>query len=333
MVLFWVMADTPFGTPFSRLPGVPSTAQGSPLARPAFTVAPPHAPQPQVPVPKELRLPSIEAPELRLPAIPKSPPLSRSSVSLKGVTLSSISQIMVDVTKEERGVGLLRRLSMDANHRVIVERELDSLFRSRNPIANDAYISIVGLRDEGKLGYAYDDLGVFPAFRDQHGREYFPASSFGEFYVRIPRGVTRNQYASAYTSKSVPITQMPQVKERLILQPLRIPFVPLRYVPNLTDVEGLSDVALQDQLSLIVQATVSYVLSELEATCHISISADFSGAYTSISSSRSNYNKALSDFVITICRNLRSKEVLDLSEYLQHVWAPKARDWAKYAKK
>jgi hypothetical protein len=322
------MADTPLGSPpLRRLPDLASTAQGSPL------------PAALPPVPKAtalVLLPKASSSELKLlPPIPKSPPISRGAPTLSGISLAAIAQ-EVAKRKEERGVGLLRRLSIDKNWRVQIEKDVDRLLSSRSPVTVEAHVSITGLRDEGKLGYSYDYLGVFPVLVDTLGREYFFAGVAKEFYVRIPRGYTRRQNKTAYTTEESTFIQLPSQMEALILHAIRPPFFPLRYLNTVKEVDGVVTLPTSPPAGApAIYAIVSDVHSEMEASSHITLSGieDPQDVINTITAARAAYSRDVREFIVAICQDLSSKSVLDVSEYLQHVWAPTAREWVKLGRK
>lgn len=271
-----------------------------------------------------------------LPSTPKPPSVPKGAPLPHGISLAVISQEVAN-REEQRGVGLLRRLSIDAGWRARIESDVNRLLSSRSPVTVDAHTSILGLRSEGRLGYAYDDLGVFPAFVDALGREYFFVGNGTEFYVRIPRGQTRRQNETAYTAKEgAPFTQLPTEREELVLQALRPPFFPLRYVPATRNVD-VNAAAAATTLAIVspVYATVSSVRSEIEASCHVTlrVNEDPQRLVNTIAAVRAAYSRDVQDFVVAVCRDLPPQVVLEVSEYLQRVWASKAREWVKYGKK
>lgn len=335
-------ASTPGGSSQALLPpaAAPDTPALSPVPLlPASASAPP-------------RLPQIGSGPVKLPPMPKSPPLLRtassSGFSVPGISLRYISEAMKNI-KERRGVGLVRRLSIDAD----VTRRLEEYFEAHHayggPAWLDVYTSVFGVKggaDGDEIGYDY--FGSFPMFVDQQGREYFLAKTTAEeaaqygassnvvMNVRIPRGLTRAEQASTHTQRELPITQFSEAGDLVLLHARIPPQLPVVFDPEKRDVTSPRSARqeLYDQLpraepveARVVDLSPGYRSSYRAA---LRVPPERLELLHKLAHLKSIYSTEVVNFMLDIMQHLPPAQCLDVSEYLQHVWVPRLKSQQQF---
>lgn len=258
-------------------------------------------------------------------------------------------------------VGLLNRLSLYPSYLLHMYQRL------QERCSSDQWNSVVTrLFGQAKnrdhfLGYGrrkipgHDQMGLFPMFVDQHGREYFevPSTNGTEFTVRIPRHLTRRQNARLYTPVKDEI-QFPDPNEEVVLSPCGLPLFPFYWDSMKNDVRSISEAsATNDGLfAKRVQAMVSfemdskiYLRSALvriveasehrEASCLVRIdhgtnASAFMNLFLPLQVMREEWNLNVSDLFGSLDRMYVSvKNVSDFCAYLQSTWVAEAAKWVK----
>lgn len=304
---------SPSGTPIARLPSIP--------VRPAVRPAP-------VPI---VRLPALPMPPLVGPPIPKPLPLGPNIVG--GASLLEMERIVQRI-EQRRGVGLFRRLSivtpLDAD---LAER----VANQRTEFTPDLDASLFGLRRSSNPDLpGYDELGAFPMFTDARQYEYFVGTADADrVYARIPRRIIGYANRVRHTANELAIEPMlPEVGTQLTLKILRPVFSPLYYDKRKG---ALASVLVSphtasvldryvDLSGLVIPVTVASYEQRTAGVACIALRGNetYHKIIAEVHAWREHFKAEITELITNLFDSgAPQKDILTVSEYLQHYWADK----------
>jgi hypothetical protein len=279
--------------------------------------------------------------EAPIAPIPKFPPINRS-IPLVDVTLSDIVKHVQSIREQRRGVGLFRRLSL------VYSVEMDAvdglsrrMLNGRTELTPELDASLFGLRrsaDPSSPGY--DELGAFPMFTDSKGYEYFfTGPNSGTAHVRIPRRIIGHANRVRHTVNELPAEPvLPDIGTPVELRMTRPVVCPIYFDKRTGALAGIrhSGIVLgkveafmdryTDLSSVPLHAVVTQYEQRTEAVAQISIktSAAFASIIAEVCAWRVWYSARVAELITDLFdANFSHKDILSVSEYLQHVWVDK----------
>jgi hypothetical protein len=264
----------------------------------------------------------------------------------RAFTLAKFHGVSPDV-QAARSVGVLARLSVD---RALWDR-LDRVCTQtipRSPEGEVIYDLLFGTRQDAahRIVPGYDTMGMFPAFKDQFGREYFiqtmPLADYDRkevWSVRIPRRDTAKQHRGG-----VEATQLPQPGKILEFTPCGLPIFPFVWNSWKRDVQSiaLDEAALDTRLGTVlrlvgadlflrkVSARVTEVIGEKEASCAVKLQLYETDLVEAIDEVRRDYSLTVVEFLEDIIKTrLEWRITVNLLNYIQRDWAHRAVAWTR----
>lgn len=302
-----------------------SSPEGTPVRRPIPKPAP--AAAARLPTTEYYRLPATDSPVLQL---------------FPDVSFEGIHAAVVKLATQKRGYGLFRRLSVVASVEMEAETPITvELQREVSRVTNDLEASLFGLKRSPSWfdSPGYDELGRFPMFIDQQGREYFSSEEAFTFHVRLPRKITANVSKKMYTIDEVPEFDLPEVGGIVSLKTTKPLVLPIYYDVYSRSVASIrhSDALMSEATTTLAEAIQEHdtfvnllviecsqrtsavgrlVTSPLQSSLSLQI-------LSNAQSRRYAYSFRVTELITTMLRDAVPQErVLSVCEYLQHVWSP-----------
>lgn len=243
-------------------------------------------------------------------------------------------QKAVQGREQRRGVGLFRRLSLlSSTDDATIEKLSARMANQRTEFTPDLEASLFGLRRSAHPSMpGYDELGAFPMLKDADRYEFFVEDAEADSvvaYVRIPRRVVRRANEVRYTVNELPIEPvLPDVGARLKAAVAKPLFCPFRYDKRIGAVVAVSMPAqvterYADLSRLEIPLTVTDYEQRTAGVARVTMRGHeaYHKVIAEVHSWRLVFGATVVDLIADMFdAGVPQRDILTVSEYLQHVW-------------